>query len=88
MSCLHKSPNPAPTVQNLVGTLRLYGNEEIKVYPAGSWDMLPKTTEIDRDQVTYACALMGWNPFDFTICTLAIDFPLMYSVIVAEIAWN
>lgn len=63
----------------------LYGGVEF--FPAGSWSKLTDRFTGIRELVAYTCALMRWDPADFTIVNLEIDYPLVNSVVLTEIPW-
>lgn len=66
---------------------RLYGHEKIEKYAVGSWRKLPSGTDIPREQIAYICGMMGWNPSEFVIYTLRIDYPLMHSALRVDFPW-
>ena len=66
----------------------MYVNESIRYHPPGSWRGLPDGHGLDREQITHVCATMNWDPSDFAIYTLEVDYPLMHSVLSIELGWK
>lgn len=61
--------------------------ERIQTYRAGSWGEHPEKFGHVRERVAYCCARMNWDPADFVIYELEIEYPLMHSVMQIEVPW-
>lgn len=70
------------------GSQTLHVGEKIESFEAGSWPTVSEGFSDIRELVAYTTALMGWDPSDFTIFRISIEYPLYNSSILIEVPWT